>query len=60
MAKRDNFMMGKHQTNNLFDIDFHDFMELVESGYSTNEIARELGVSKREVNILRNEINKEY
>ncbi|SHJ76919.1 hypothetical protein SAMN02745883_00421 [Caminicella sporogenes DSM 14501] len=46
--------------NSFLDIDFHDFIELVENGYDDLEIARELGVPKEQVVKLRNELNKNY
>ncbi len=60
MKKRKKIFSRETQTNNFLDVDFHEFMELVDHGYNTQEIASELGVSEKEVINLRNEINKEF
>lgn len=41
------------------DIDYHDFMSMLEMGMSEAEIASELGVSDRVVKWLKNEIEKD-
>jgi orotate phosphoribosyltransferase-like protein len=41
------------------DIDFHEFYEMVEEGMSHTEIAEELGVSKKVVDWLAEEIEKD-
>ncbi|EOD00655.1 hypothetical protein [Caldisalinibacter kiritimatiensis] len=44
--------IGKRKSRELRDVDFHDFMELKERGLKKSEIAKELGVSEREVRKL--------
>lgn len=60
MAKRaDNY--SKHQyNNNYIDIDVEQLMEMVETGYSVKEIAKELSVSIEHINMLRDDTNKYY
>lgn len=41
------------------DIDFHDFLEMIEEGMTQAEIAKELGVSKRVIEWLSEEIEKD-
>lgn len=57
MAKRVSSFLNKNKKYNFVDVDFHDFVEMVDRGYNNNEIARELGVSKEQVEKLRREIN---
>jgi len=60
MAKRvDNYFNRKYK-NNFFDIDTDELMRLVEAGYKTEEIARELCVSKEQISMLTKEIKKDY
>lgn len=55
--------LGKHIMNNggriMEDIDFHDLMNMMNEGMSQNEIARELGVSNKVVEWIRQEIEKD-
>lgn len=41
------------------DVDFHEFYGMMEEGMSHSEIARELGVSKKVVDLLAEEIEKD-
>ena len=41
------------------DVDFHDFMNMLESGMPDTEIAKELGVSDKVVEWLKKEIEKD-
>jgi orotate phosphoribosyltransferase-like protein len=41
------------------DINFHDFMEMMEEGMTQSEIAKELGVSRRVVEWLSEELEKD-
>lgn len=50
-----NLMAAMHKE--LFHLNFHHFMEL-EGKYNTMEIAEELGISFREVMIMRKKINR--
>lgn len=58
MAKRVNSYFTGNKKKDLVDIDFHDFMEMVDRGYNNEEIASELGVSKEQVFKLKSELNK--
>lgn len=42
------------------EIDFHDFIDMVETGLSNEEIALELGVSRQYIDKLKNEFDKDY
>lgn len=57
MSKRVNSYLKNKKKYNFIDVDFHDFMELVDEGYKNEEIAMELGVSKEQVERLRGEVN---
>lgn len=60
MAKRINNYCTHKYKKNQFDVDIDEVMELVDAGYGFDEIAKELSVSKEQVNMLQNEINKYY
>lgn len=60
MNKRVSSYFNKKKIYSFLDIDFHDFMELVDQGYNNEEIAKELGVSKEQIKNIRDEINKDY
>lgn len=60
MYKRLNNYCTLKYKKNQFDVDIDEVMELLDSGYGFNEIAKELNVSKEQVNMLQNEINKYY
>ncbi|MCT4564012.1 MAG: hypothetical protein N4A68_06775 [Maledivibacter sp.] len=45
---------------NQFDVNFDEVMELVDAGYGFDEIAKELSVSKEQMNMFQNQINKYY
>lgn len=60
MKKRVKSYLNNKNNNNFLDIDLHEFIELVSEGYSTIEIAKELGVPKEHVIRLKNELNKNY
>ncbi|SHJ50988.1 hypothetical protein [Paramaledivibacter caminithermalis] len=60
MNKRNNNYSKYKYKNNFFDIDIDDMMEFIEAGYKLDEIAKELSVSKEQINTLRDEINKNY
>lgn len=60
MAKKvDNYFNQEHR-NNFFDIDTDELMRLIEAGYKTEEIARELSTSKEQISMLTDEIKKHY
>jgi len=60
MAKKVNNYFDNNNKNNFTDIDCDELMRMVDSGYSTEEIAKALSVSKEQINNLRSEINKYY
>lgn len=57
MTKRVNSFIRAKRKHSFIDVDFHDLVDMVENGYSSEEIARELGVSKEQIEKLRREIN---
>lgn len=60
MAKRVNNYFNNNNKNNFKDINCDELMKMVDSGYSTEEIAKALSVSNEQINNLRREINKYY
>lgn len=56
MSKKVNSFI-KGNKDNLLDIDFHDFVEMIERGYKTEEIASELGVTREQVELLKRELD---
>jgi len=56
MTNRVNSYFSKKMGYNFTDIDFHDFMQMIERGYTDEEIATELGISKEQVLKLRREV----
>ncbi len=57
MTKRVNNYFNHKNRKNFFDVDRDDLMGLVETGYKTEDIARELCISKEQVDSVRNEID---
>lgn len=57
MTKRVNNYFNQKSRKNFFDVDRDDLMGLVETGYKTEDIARELCISKEQVDSVRNEID---
>ncbi len=57
MAKRVSTFLKANRKCNFVDIDFHEFVEMIDEGYNNTEIADELGVSTEQVQKLRREIN---
>jgi transposase len=55
--------LDRYRRANLYktaeDIDFHEFYEMMEEGMNRNEIAKELGVSEKVVDLLAEEIEKD-
>lgn len=60
MTKRVNNYSADKYRKNQFDVNIDEVMELVDEGYGFDEIARELSVSKEQINMLQNQINKYY
>ncbi|TCO79839.1 hypothetical protein [Marinisporobacter balticus] len=52
--------ISKRNTDKFSEIDFHDFLDMVQSGLCDEEIANELGVHKGYVEKLKDEIKKDY
>lgn len=50
----------KAQRRAINDIDFHDFLELSNRGLTDTEIASELGIDKRYISMLREDIQRDY
>lgn len=44
----------------LSKIDFHDFIDMVDSGLSNEEIALELGVNKNYIDRLKYELHRDF
>ncbi|MCT4595023.1 MAG: hypothetical protein N4A57_12250 [Anaeromicrobium sp.] len=49
----------RYRSEKIVDMNFHDFMDMVDYGMNDEEIAYELGVTKGEVMKLKSEIHKE-
>ncbi|MBU8565635.1 hypothetical protein KM914_04145 [Virgibacillus pantothenticus] len=47
-----------HQYKEVFGVNLHQFLELVEAEANHMEMAEQLGISLREVNILKKKINR--
>lgn len=60
MDKRIGDYLNKKNSTRFTEIDFHDFIYMVETGLSNEEIALELGVSKKYIDNLKNEFDKDY
>lgn len=60
MAKRIHNYLKHEYKNNYSDIDVEQLMEMVETGYSVKEIAKELNVSIEHINMLRDDTNKYF
>ena len=53
------YISGKNATR-FTEIDFHDFIDMVQTGLSNEEIAVELGVNKQYIEKLKDELYKDY
>lgn len=60
MAKRVQNYLKHEYKNNYSDIDVEQLMEMVETGYSVKEIAKELSMSIEHINRLRDDTNKYF
>ncbi|MBS3994393.1 MAG: hypothetical protein KGZ33_01245 [Alkaliphilus sp.] len=60
MDKKIGDYLNKKNSARFTEIDFHDFIYMVETGLSNEEIALELGVSKKYIDNLKNEFDKDY
>lgn len=59
MKKIGNYIMEKN-IDRLAELNFHDFVHMVQSGLCDEEIAKELGVHKSYIERLKNEMQKDF
>lgn len=52
--------MERKNFQKALDIDFHDFYQLIEEGFSDKEISRELNVDEGFVKRLKREVEKDW
>lgn len=52
--------INNRNMNKFSEMNFHDFVNMVGSGLSDEEIANELGINKRYIEKLKNEMKKDY
>ncbi len=60
MAKRIGEYISNKNLNRFEDIDFHDFVDMVDSGLQDEEIAKELGVQRNYIEKLKYEMKRDY
>ncbi|MEW9121282.1 MAG: hypothetical protein AB2421_01130 [Thermotaleaceae bacterium] len=60
MDKKIGHYLNQRHTNSYTDIDFHDFIDMIQSGLGDEEIAKELGINGSHVKKLRNEMCMRY
>ena len=60
MSKKICDYIGEKNTKSFSEIDFHDFIDMVDSGLSNEEIAVELGVNKLQIDKLKDELHRDY
>ncbi|SHI51770.1 hypothetical protein SAMN02745975_00044 [Geosporobacter subterraneus DSM 17957] len=60
MEKKIGYYLGRKNMSQFTDIDFHDFIDMVQSGLGDEEIAKELGISGNYVRKLKDEITIRY
>ncbi len=60
MNKKIGNYIGEKNSKSLSAVDFHDFIDMVDSGLSDEEIAGELGVSKSSIDKLKYELQRDY
>ncbi|QZY57046.1 hypothetical protein [Crassaminicella profunda] len=60
MKKRLGSYIAEKNKDKFSEIDFHDFMNMVQSGLNNQEIAKELGVHKSYIEKLKNEMKKDF
>lgn len=60
MSKRIGDYISNRNRERLKDIDFHDFIDMIDSGLDDEEIAKELGVHRQYVEKLKQEMKKDY
>ncbi|SDK55896.1 hypothetical protein [Natronincola ferrireducens] len=59
MGKEKDYKYGI-KDRNYINIELEDFLEMNYQGLSEQELARELGISSKEVNKLKQELQKDY
>jgi len=60
MNKRLSDKLKQKNTKAINDIDLHDFLELANRGLQDEEIAMELGINKKFISKLREDIQRDY
>lgn len=60
MKRKIGHYVKKMNQDRFLDVDFHDFVDMVQSGLLDEEIAKELGVNKSYIEKLKNEIKKDF
>ncbi|MCT4621467.1 MAG: hypothetical protein N4A62_19025 [Marinisporobacter sp.] len=60
MKKKLGRYIAERNANKFSEMDFHDFMNMVESGLNSQEIAKELGVHKSYIEKLKNEMKRDF
>ncbi|MBF8982121.1 hypothetical protein IZY60_01075 [Lutibacter sp. B2] len=52
--------INKKNTNQFTEIDFHDFVEMIQAGMKDEEVANELGIHKSYIEKIKNDMSREY
>ena len=60
MKRKIGAYINKKNTNKFTEINFHDFIEMVQSGMNNEEVANELGVHKSHIEKIKNDMSREY
>lgn len=60
MGRKIGSYINKKNTNSFAAVDFHDFIDMVQSGLADEEIAKELGINKYYIEKLKNEMKKDF
>jgi len=60
MNKKIGNYISKRNAARFMEVDFHDFIDMVQTGLSDEEIAVELGVNREYIEKLKNELYRDY
>ncbi|ABR48510.1 hypothetical protein Amet_2356 [Alkaliphilus metalliredigens QYMF] len=60
MKNKIGHLIQEKTVSSLVDLDFHNFIEMTEDGLSDEEMANELGVSRKYIKQLKDEIYRDY
>lgn len=60
MERKIGSYISKKNANSFAAVDFHDFIDMVQSGLADEEIAKELGINKYYIEKLKNEMKKDF